>query len=235
MQVKEKFHSKYSEFLKKLILLLFVIIYFNIGFILFTTEVFSDFRYILIFAIFYLLIGVNILICPLFNSGRTNELSRLNTIIFIILELLGPIWIMFPYLEFIIIIQEKFSSISLVVDLISVMGIILMLLGGIIMIISRLTLGIFGTPTVTNTEQHKLITNRTYRYVRHPIYLSMIILMMGYSLSFCSFLSTLFYTISLIIFVMSRIKIEEKQLLDLFGKEYSEYMNRTKRLLPFIY
>ena len=32
-----------------------------------------------------------------------------------------------------------------------------------------------------------------------------------------------------------RINIEEKALRDQFGKNYSDYMKKTKRLIPFIY
>jgi protein-S-isoprenylcysteine O-methyltransferase Ste14 len=36
-------------------------------------------------------------------------------------------------------------------------------------------------------------------------------------------------------FLLRRIKIEEKMLLDRFGAEYGNYMESTKKLIPFIY
>ena len=110
-----------------------------------------------------------------------------------------------------------------------------MIVGTIIMTLSRLILGTFGKPTVANSNQHTLITKGTYRYIRHPIYSSLILLIGGYSLAFFSIASTILFLIILGPFIIYRIKAEEKQLLELFGSEYLEYMQRTKRIIPFIY
>jgi protein-S-isoprenylcysteine O-methyltransferase Ste14 len=36
-------------------------------------------------------------------------------------------------------------------------------------------------------------------------------------------------------YLSHRIKLEERMLIEHFGAEYTEYMKRSKRLIPFIY
>jgi protein-S-isoprenylcysteine O-methyltransferase Ste14 len=37
------------------------------------------------------------------------------------------------------------------------------------------------------------------------------------------------------VFLVIRIRTEERMLMDQFGKEYEEYQKKTKKLIPFIY
>jgi len=41
--------------------------------------------------------------------------------------------------------------------------------------------------------------------------------------------------LGLIPLMLYRIKIEEKMLIEKFGDEYRQYMEKTKKLIPFIY
>ena len=178
---------------------------------------------------------VNALICPIFIGGRSKDRSPRTTIFLVIFDLIAPIGIMLPYFEYTIVFQQNFSPESFEVTLMLSFGVLFMIVGTIIMTLSRLILGTFGKPTVVNSNQHTLITKGTYRYIRHPIYSSLILLIGGYSLAFFSIASTILFLIILGPFIIYRIKAEEKQLLELFGSEYLEYMQRTKRIIPFIY
>ena len=82
-------------------------------------------------------------------------------------------------------------------------------------------------------EQH-LAKTGLYRLIRHPGYLSYIISIIGIGLSLSSLL-TLIFVVFIVYFILWRIKGEEEMLLVEFGDEYKTYMNRTKRLMPFIY
>jgi protein-S-isoprenylcysteine O-methyltransferase Ste14 len=67
------------------------------------------------------------------------------------------------------------------------------------------------------------------------MYFDAIFMMLTPYLAFRS-LFVLIEMIILNIFIMRlRIKIGEETLIGTFGEEYRNYMNRTKRLIPFIY
>ena len=94
--------------------------------------------------------------------------------------------------------------------------------------------GLFDRMTIK--PDHQLITTGIYGMVRHPIYLSYILLFMG----FCTMLHssiTSFLILGLVcsIWLGNRIAIEEEMLLAKFGEQYKAYQRKTKKLLPFIY
>ena len=178
---------------------------------------------------------VNALICPLFTTKNSKDLSPKTTIFLAVFDLMAPFGIMLPYFEYTLVFEQTFSPSSFEAVLMLSLGVSFMVVGAIVMIVSRLMLGAFGRPTVVNSDQHELITKGTYRYIRHPNYSSMILIIGGYSLAFFSIGSTILFLIIIGPFIVYRIKAEENQLLELFGDKYLEYMKHTKRILPFIY
>ncbi len=87
---------------------------------------------------------------------------------------------------------------------------------------------------VTYKENHELLTNGPYRFVRHPIYSSIFLMILGtFVYSGLSFVLAMFV---LLLFVfLSRIKKEEKIMIGLFGKKYEDYMKNTYALIPGLY
>ena len=69
-----------------------------------------------------------------------------------------------------------------------------------------------------------------YKYIRHPMYLSVLVV----SASFVFDLFSLIIWILLLAVLLSKMSYEEKALKKKF-KRYSEYMKKTKRLIPKIY
>lgn len=114
-----------------------------------------------------------------------------------------------------------------------VIGIIIALFGFALSIWARVCLGRnWGMPMATK-EKPELITSGPYKFIRHPIYTGMIVAMIGTTI-----VTTILWLIPLIFvlgyFIYSS-KIEEKNMLKQFPKEYKEYMKQTKALIPFIY
>jgi len=72
-----------------------------------------------------------------------------------------------------------------------------------------------------------------YKYIRHPLYSSLILLGLGAFLKEISLLSTALVILATIFSVMTAM-VEEKENLKRFGKEYVSYMKSTKRFLPFL-
>ena len=75
-----------------------------------------------------------------------------------------------------------------------------------------------------------------YRWVRHPMYGSYILLCAGYCLALRSYFSLLFLVISCIAYYDQRTKLEEKNLVEAFGTTYTSYRENTKhKYLPWLY
>jgi len=79
-----------------------------------------------------------------------------------------------------------------------------------------------------NTPAGEPVTRGLYRYSRHPMYVTEVLLLLGVSISSASWVFLLF---PLIIGVgaVYFIKMEEAQTLGHYGKAYGEYMKRTPR------
>jgi len=80
-------------------------------------------------------------------------------------------------------------------------------------------------------ESHSLITAGPYAIVRHPMYTVLNTFSFGMSLITANFLMIGFVILLMLGFPFVARK-EEQMLLETFGEEYSEYMNRTGRFLP---
>ena len=77
----------------------------------------------------------------------------------------------------------------------------------------------------------KLITTGPYRFIRHPMYTSVLLLMAAFAF-FGDDLIKIFYWVLLLGVLWLKSSIEEKMLMRQFS-EYEKYMLRTGRFLPF--
>jgi protein-S-isoprenylcysteine O-methyltransferase Ste14 len=99
---------------------------------------------------------------------------------------------------------------------------------------SSVALGRLYSPEVTLQKDHHLVSDGVYRYIRHPRYLGGMILALGLSLLFRSWIG-LFFTLGFVIILLFRIKDEEALLSREFGAEWVEYCQKSWRLIPYIY
>lgn len=79
-----------------------------------------------------------------------------------------------------------------------------------------------------------LVTTGIYQYIRHPIYGSLFFLCWGFFFKNPSLLGAVIASLASI-FLMLTIRVEEKENVKFFGNQYLDYMNHTKRLIPFIW
>jgi len=80
-----------------------------------------------------------------------------------------------------------------------------------------------------------LITSGPYRMIRHPIYTAFILILGSTLLISANWLIGLAWIGMTTLETISRIQFEENLMLEYFGNQYREYINRTSRLLPKIY
>jgi len=79
----------------------------------------------------------------------------------------------------------------------------------------------------------RLVTTGIYRYVRHPLYASLLFLAWGAVLKGVS-LTTLALGVAASAALAATAKLEEAENLVRFGEEYRDYMRRTRRFVPFL-
>jgi protein-S-isoprenylcysteine O-methyltransferase Ste14 len=94
--------------------------------------------------------------------------------------------------------------------------------------------GLVGSTVVVvnwaNTPAGKPVTRGIYRYSRHPMYVTEVLLLLGVSIISASWVFLLFAIITVVgVTRPFSVKIEEAQCLGHYGKAYREYMNRTPR------
>jgi protein-S-isoprenylcysteine O-methyltransferase Ste14 len=81
----------------------------------------------------------------------------------------------------------------------------------------------------------RLVTTGPYRFVRHPLYLGMLVAAFGVAVAFRSVWGL---SITLAVFAPAglwRARLEEQALARRFGEEWERYARRTRFVLPLIY
>jgi protein-S-isoprenylcysteine O-methyltransferase Ste14 len=80
-------------------------------------------------------------------------------------------------------------------------------------------------------NEHRLVTSGPYARIRHPLYLAMSGWAAGISLLTANWVFVAM-TVLAITGTLARIPREEQMMLDAFGDDYKEYMQRTGRFFP---
>ena len=115
-----------------------------------------------------------------------------------------------------------------------IFGVILFIVSAIIGLLAIKEHGEFNFNIRPDIKQNcKLITTGVYKYIRHPMYFSVIFGMFGIMIAFFSLRELILYII-LIIVMITKLNYEESLWCN-YTKEYIKYKNKTKKLIPFIY
>lgn len=112
------------------------------------------------------------------------------------------------------------------------LGVILAIGAVIVFWKSHADLGLNWSPSLEIREKHELITRGIYRIIRHPMYLSQWILAVAQPLLLQNWIAGFTNLLAFVPFYFLRVRAEEKMMLNTFGDEYREYMNKTGAVLP---
>ena len=80
----------------------------------------------------------------------------------------------------------------------------------------------------------RLVTSGIYRYIRHPLYSSLLLLNWGTFFKDISLLGELLAIITTFFLILTA-KADEVECVQTFGIDYQEYMKRTKMFIPYIF
>ena len=134
------------------------------------------------------------------------------------------------YLNGIGVLRIVFSQ-----KILMVLTICFVMIGMMIRWFSIITLSKYFSTNLTIVDDHTLYKDGLYKYIRHPSYLGATISSVGVGLYFSNLISFCIIVSSIVIGYIHRIRNEEKMLINHFGKEYIDYQNETKKLIPFVW
>jgi protein-S-isoprenylcysteine O-methyltransferase Ste14 len=94
-------------------------------------------------------------------------------------------------------------------------------------------LRIVGKPQGQIENTTKLVTVGVYRFIRHPLYASLILVGFGVFFKQVSLWSMVFAFVNLGAMILTA-RIEEGEMVRTFGTEYERYMRKTKMFIPYL-
>jgi protein-S-isoprenylcysteine O-methyltransferase Ste14 len=94
-------------------------------------------------------------------------------------------------------------------------------------------LKVTGKPRQGIEDTTVLVRRGAYRYIRHPLYTSLLLLGWGAFLKDVSLFSAAFVLLATA-FVYVTARIEETENREKFGASYEQYMTSTKMFIPFV-
>lgn len=96
------------------------------------------------------------------------------------------------------------------------------------------SLGKFFTFDVAVQSSQKVVDTGPYRYIRHPSYTGALMTQVGIGLALGNWAGLLALMLCMAIAYAYRISVEEKALIAALGEPYKQYMQRTRRIIPFL-
>ena len=115
---------------------------------------------------------------------------------------------------------------------IGVLGVIIFTIGLWLLWRSHADLAKNFSPSLFIRQEHTLVTNGVYKHIRHPMYLSFWCWAIGQSLLIPNWFAGPLGIIAFSLIYLTRVKQEEKQLIEHFGDEYREYQKTTGAIFP---
>lgn len=111
-------------------------------------------------------------------------------------------------------------------------GVVLVILALIVFWRAHTDLSVNWSPSLEIREKHELITNGIYSTIRHPMYASQWLFVIAQPLLLQNWLAGWLNLVAFAIFYFMRVRAEEKMMLDIFGAQYQEYMQKVGAVFP---
>ena len=100
---------------------------------------------------------------------------------------------------------------------------------------SHADLGRNWTPTLGIRENHEMVTDGVFKFIRHPMYAAHILWAIAAALMLHNWIAGYSFLVISVTQYLSRVKAEEQMMVDQFGEEYKTYMQETGRIIPRIF
>jgi protein-S-isoprenylcysteine O-methyltransferase Ste14 len=114
-------------------------------------------------------------------------------------------------------------------------GVVVLCLGIWLFYRAHADLGKYWSVSLEIREDHQLVTSGVYRLIRHPMYTAIFSQALAQALLLSNWLAGPSCLLAFLLMFVLRIGREEQMMLNKFGEAYSDYMNRTNRLIPHVW
>lgn len=167
------------------------------------------------------------------RDDRTKDLARTEsdagstTVISIVMGAAFVLMLVAPVLNW-------FGVARIAVWWLAGLGLILQAAGLVVRVVALRTLGRYFTRTLQHVDGQTLVRAGIYRCVRHPGYLSDLLIFFGAALALQNGIVLAVVVVSFVPAYAYRIGSEERMLTRVFGIEYAQYRRDSWRLIPFI-
>jgi protein-S-isoprenylcysteine O-methyltransferase Ste14 len=165
--------------------------------------------------------------CTLF-AGGAREAPHQRWPTFLAIGMMGGLCWLLPYAD------RRDLFVWPESDALRYVGLVCAGIGTSLRVGGMIQLGRLFSGFVVLQQQHTLITQGCYRWIRHPIYTGSLFALLGFFLVFRSQLVVIMLPVY-VAGTLWRIAAEEQLLAEHFGPVYEQYRARTWRLLPFMY
>jgi len=115
------------------------------------------------------------------------------------------------------------------------LGIVLIAAGVALRILTRWAIKGLYSGVVQVRQDHRLVQEGPYRFIRHPGYAGFFLMALGISVAYSSLIGLLAILILFLPGLAYRMKVEEILLIGHFGGEYLNYRGKTKKVIPWIW
>jgi protein-S-isoprenylcysteine O-methyltransferase Ste14 len=158
---------------------------------------------------------------------RANRNTRMDTSLFLSVSMGG---FLIPLLY---VFTPLFSFADYSLPLwVGVTGIAVLALANWVFWKSHKDLGANWSPTLQIRQEHKLVTRGIYQRIRHPMYLSIWLLVIAQAMILPNYVAGFTSLLSFGILYFERVAKEERMMREEFGHEYEQYLQKTGRLFP---
>ena len=89
--------------------------------------------------------------------------------------------------------------------------------------------------TLEIRDRHELVCGGPYALVRHPMYTSFMLMGLGQAFLLPNWVAGISGLVGFAVLFLLRVDKEERMMLENFGSQYRAYMERTKRIVPYLY
>ena len=115
---------------------------------------------------------------------------------------------------------------------VGLIGVVVLLLGNWVFWKSHKDLGTNWSPTLEIREKHTLVMHGIYRRIRHPMYLSIWLLVIAQTMILPNYIAGFSGVVPFALLYFLRVPKEERMMREEFGESYDEYLLGTGRILP---
>ena len=111
-------------------------------------------------------------------------------------------------------------------------GVALLAVVAVLLLWTLRSLGKNLTDTVVTRRAHTLVSHGPYRWVRHPFYGCIALMILAIAVTMAN-LFVLAAGVVVLLLLVIRTGTEEEKLVERFGDDYRDYMRRTPRFVPW--